>query len=112
MPATSLATSVPARDGIAQPAAVAADLVNGNVVDNSQAYSLLLEVTNPGAAAVTITFVTPQDVTGLAIADLTASIPAGATRIFGGFTTAVFSSQLAFTASAALNYRAYRVPTP
>lgn len=111
MPRTTLATSIPTRNGIAPPAVTAADLTNGNVVDNSQAYSLSLEVTNPGTAAASITFITPQDVSGLAIADLTVSIAAGATQVFAGFSTSVFGSQLEFTASAALNCRAYRIPT-
>lgn len=112
MPRTALTATIPSRDGTTPPAVVAADLVNGNVVDNSQSYSLFLEVANPGASAATITFITPSAVDGLAIADHAVSIAAGATQVFGGFVTSVFGSSLEFTASAALNCRAYRVPTP
>lgn len=46
---------------------------------------LFLYVNNGGGSAITVTVPTPGTVDGLAIADWSASVPAGANRVFGGF---------------------------
>jgi hypothetical protein len=79
--------------------------VNGNVVANTE--GLRLFVTNEGASPVTVTFKTSVVVEGLAVADLTASVGAGATRVFGRFSRALFGEQVEFTCAAAANVVAY-----
>ncbi len=52
-----------------------------------------LHVKNASAAAVTVTVVTPGSVAGLAIADLTVSVPAGGDRMVGPFPPEHFAGQ-------------------
>lgn len=52
--------------------------------------STFLHLKNASAAAVTATFVTPSTFSGLAIADLTVSVPAGADRLIGPMTAEMF----------------------
>jgi hypothetical protein len=79
--------------------------VNGNVVANSE--GLKLHVTNDGGSPVTVTFKTSATVEGLAVADLTATVAAGSTRVFGRFSRVLFGEQVEFACSAAADVVAY-----
>jgi hypothetical protein len=51
----------------------------------------ICRIANGGASARSVTFITQQEVSGLAVADQVVSIPAGAVRIFGTFSPSVFN---------------------
>lgn len=85
-------TITPARrgtNGIDLGAGVAA-AAGGDVFENTG--SELLAIKNGGGGAITLTAVTPATVDGQAVADLTASIGAGETRLVGPFPTAYYSA--------------------
>lgn len=91
--------------GVAASDGSAADLVNGNTVPNLAALHLL--ITNAGEASLTVTFETSASVEGYAVADVTATVPAGASRAFGKFSRALFGDAVDFTCSAAATVVAY-----
>lgn len=100
MPATALVLTAPSRDGVAPPAEVDSDAVNGNSFPNNPGVSVLLR--NADAAARNVTFKTPTTVDGFAVADHVVSIPAGATRAFGRFPRAAFGKTVEFTTGSTL----------
>lgn len=63
----------------------------------------VLIIKNGGGAPITLTVATPATVDGLAVADLTATIGAGATRMIGPFPPSVYSAS---DGSVALTYSA------
>lgn len=74
------------RDGLA-PAYTAANVDGHSISNDGQP---ILHVKNGSAGAITVTFVTPRQVDGLAVADLAVSVPAGGERIIGRFPPATF----------------------
>ena len=66
------------------------DSVNGNMIANDG--RLFLRVQNVNAAAQTIGFVTPGTVDGLAIADVSVSIPTNGIRYFGPFPPSIYNT--------------------
>jgi hypothetical protein len=105
MPATRINPTKVLQTGAAVPADTVADLVNGNVVANTE--GLKLFVANEGGTSVTVTFKTSATVEGQAVADLTATVPAGSTRVFARFSRVLFGEQVEFTCSAAAGVVAY-----
>lgn len=91
VPVTSL-VGLPA--GVAIPAEVTSDFVNGNVLSNLHD-GMWLECTNTHATlARDIRFITPGDVGGRAIADDTISIPSLGKRRFGPFDRKAYGTSL------------------
>ena len=73
-----------------------------------------LHVKNGSAAAVTVTITTPGDVSGLAIADLAVSVPAGGERLIGPLTASLFATtgglaSVAYSAAASVTVAACRI---
>lgn len=95
--------------GVAETTPVAADVVNGNVINNYSEH-MWLEVTNSVASPGTITLKTPGTVQGRQIADDPVTIPASANRRrLGPFSRAVYGTNLELDASAAtLSIAAYQ----
>lgn len=80
MPRETPAVSRPSQDGATVTSGAAP--VDGDAIPPNA----FLRVTNGGAAAITLTVVTPGTVgSGLAISDHTITVPAGATRLVGPF---------------------------
>lgn len=67
-----------------------------------------VEVENSGAGAATVTFVSPREIDGLAISDLTVSVPAGGRRLIGPFPPRTFNqpSSSADSGKVYVNYEA------
>lgn len=63
-------------------------------------------IKNGSGAPITATFVTPATVDGLAVADLTATIAAGATRMVGPFPPGVYNDTGAPGGSVSVTYSA------
>lgn len=103
---TEIPTTTYSATGATAPASVAADLVNGNFVDNSASLSLHIE--NAGVTDAEVTFISTATVSGYAVEDPSVTIPAGATIVFGRFPAAVFGTEVAFTSDVAINVAAYR----
>lgn len=68
--------------------AMTAPNADGDIIPPGQ---VALRILNGGGAPITVTAITPGTVSGLAIADATLSIPAGAERTWGPFPTSVFA---------------------
>jgi hypothetical protein len=68
--------------------ALTAPNADGDIIP---AGTVALVVDNGGGSPITVTAVTPGTVAGLAIADATLSVPAGARRYLGPFPTSVFA---------------------
>lgn len=68
----------------------AADVANGHEFDNSSG-KVVLHVKNGGAGATVVTIQTPGTVDGLAIADLTVSVPAAGERFIGFFPKNIYN---------------------
>lgn len=65
--------------------------VDGHAFDNRSG-KVVLYVKNGGGVSTTVTISTPATVNGLAVADLTVSIPAGEERVIGTFPRGVFNN--------------------
>lgn len=83
LPVTELGTT-----GVA-PGTLVPGTVDGLMVLNDG--RTMVEVVNTGGSSRTVTFVTPKQFSGLAVADLAVAIPAGATRLFSRFGVDVFN---------------------
>jgi hypothetical protein len=68
--------------------AMTAPNADGDILPAGQ---VALRVTNGGGSPITVTAITPGTVVGLAIADATLAVPAGATRDWGPFPASVFA---------------------
>jgi hypothetical protein len=83
-------TVVPAkRSGNGVDLAGVAAAGGGDVFPNTGAEVLIIK--NGGGSPITLTVVTPVTVDGLAVADLTASVGAGATSLIGPFPIGTYS---------------------
>jgi hypothetical protein len=98
MPRTAVAVQAIVRTGI-QVTFVTADSVNGNSVANT-GYEFIW-IVNGGGVSLTVTFVTPIEVDGLAVADRTVVIPSGEDRVIGPFPVGVYTSTLQINYSVA-----------
>jgi hypothetical protein len=99
MPSTNLPVkSHTSRNGSVLGAGTTADVTNGNNFSNDGNTYLLCV---GGAAAKTITFVTPGTISGLALADLTVSVGIAENKVFGPFPVATFGSVVEVTHEAA-----------
>lgn len=87
--------------------ALASPAAGGDVIDTGRVF---LRVDNTGTAAATVTVITPIEIDGLALEDLTVSVPAGATRLIGPLSPTTFG-QPAGSADAGRAYVDYG-PTP
>ena len=92
--------------GVTESAGTAADTVEGNVVPNVEGLHLTVE--NEGASPLTVTFLTTATVEGYAVADITATVPNGASKRFGRFSRELFGADVEFTVSGACLVSAYR----
>lgn len=106
MARTPITPVVPSAAGVAEMTPVATDTTNGNVVTNAS--GLVMTVTNSGGSSATLTFITSATVDGYAVEDVTVTLAAAETKVFGHFPSGVFGSSLEFTSSAALDVVAYR----
>jgi hypothetical protein len=87
MATLTVATAVRTTNGVNLVGVSAAG--GGDVFPNTG--SEVVVIKNGSGSPITLTVVTPATVDGLAVADLTASIGAGETRMVGPFPTAVYS---------------------
>lgn len=99
--------------GVAPPAQVNSDAVNDHAIAFNDGL-VMIEIVSSDAAARTVTFQTPATVGDLAIADLDVAVPAGATRLVGPLSPALFnqpdgSVNVDVAVSTTLKFRAYRV---
>jgi hypothetical protein len=72
-----------------------------------------LHVKNGSAGSITVTITTPGKVSGLDIADLAVSVPAGADRFIGGLSPSLFAgsgglASLSWSASASVTFAVLR----
>lgn len=106
MARTDLSVQRITTDGL-NPAYTAAN-ADGHSIDNDA--HMFLHVKNGDASAHTVTVVTPRQVDGLDVADLTVSVPAGEERIIGRFSTATFgrSVDVNFSAVTSVTVAAFR----
>lgn len=96
MAATELTLYTITRAGAAEPAAVAADVANGNQLSNNNG-RMWLRLTNPGAGPKTITAAFPNAVDGVVGAGKVLSVPAGASRPWGPFPVEIYGQTVQFT---------------
>jgi len=113
VPRVAIPVTQIAKEGVAPAGFTPGDAANDHVIEGNDGL-LFLEAVNTGAGAQTITVETPGNVSGLAVADLAVSVPAGATRLIGPFPPATFnqggSSDVYVTlAEATWNLRAYHI---
>ena len=92
MPRASIPVTRLSDAGVADPAPTAGDPVNNHALPNTG--KTVLRVTNTGASAHTLTLGTPVTVGGKAVDDTDVSIPAGATRTFGGLSPALYGTNV------------------
>jgi hypothetical protein len=85
MARTSITRVQASRAGTTVPAAVAADVANGNQVDWDERTTLLIKNTNASSTARTVTFTPRKTVDGQIGQTRVESIPAGETQLFGAF---------------------------
>ena len=71
-------------------ASITAGAGNGIAFDNTNA-GAILHIKNGGAGASVATVITPKTVDGLAIPDLTVTVPAGEERFIGPFPKALYN---------------------
>lgn len=114
MPRVNIPITQLTDDGVAPPAATAADATN----DHQLAFNdgrVFVEVVSTDAAAQSVTIITPGTVgSGLAVADKTVAVPAGATRYVGPLAPQVYNQpdgtvQIDPSISTTLGLRAYRI---
>lgn len=94
MARTNVAITQFNRDGVALPAGVVGDTVNGHVVANDGRVGLIIK--NSGVASHTITFNLFTTVDGQGVVPRTEVVAAGATQCFGPFPHADYSASLSF----------------
>lgn len=70
-----------------------------------------VHVKNGSGSSITLTITTPGTVAGLAIADATITVPAGAERIVGPLTSALFGDpvQLAWSSATSVTFAALTI---
>lgn len=88
MARTALSTQQIARSGL-NPAYTAAN-ADGHSIENRNK-NVFMHVKNGGASPISVTFITPATVAGLAIADLVVSVPNAEERIIGPFSANPFN---------------------
>lgn len=102
-------TTINGTAGVLNTNPVALDAVNGNIISN-YGPGTWLELTCTVAGPVTVTFTTPGDVQGRAIADDSASLSTiGSVRKYGPFPQAVFGSSLQINGPATVSAAAYQL---
>lgn len=98
-----------ARAGVAPATPVTGDPTNGHSVVNDGKVVLL--VANSAGSAGTVTVVTPGTSDGLAVADLTVSVPASGSRYIGPFDEETFGHSMVVNVTATtLTLSAYHMP--
>ena len=100
MAATAIASNQLSRAGTAEPTPTFCDAVNGNITTNTGATVFRFQNTDSSSHTVTVTSNPTED--GLALADLVLTLAASAKEFYSDFDTAVFGSQMIYTASSAL----------
>lgn len=96
MAATELTLHTITRAGAAEPAAVAADVANGNQMSNNNG-RMWLKLNNPGGAAKIITAQFANAVDGVVGAGKPFSVPNGVTRLWGPFPVEIYGQTVQFT---------------
>lgn len=93
MPRVTIPVTKLSDAGVTDPAETNGDPTNGHALPNTG--NTVLRVRNAHATlARTVTFLTPVTVGGKAVADTVVSIPATATRTFGGLSTALYGTSV------------------
>ena len=113
MPRVSIPITQVVQEGVAPPAQTNADAANDHQLDFNDG-RVLLEVVSTDAGAQSVTVVTPGQQSGLGVADLVVSVPAGATRLMGPFSPGTFNNAdgtvyIDTTVSTTLKFRAYHL---
>lgn len=90
MARTVLATQRTTRAGIALTFSAAP--VDGHGIDNA-GEDVMLYVKNGGASPITVTVLTPRTIDGLALPDLTVTIPNAGERIIGPFPNDLYAAE-------------------
>ncbi len=75
-------------------AAAAADVSNGNYIQNDGSTRLHAKNTNGASTARTVTIAIPATVDGQSVTSITQAIAAGATWVFGPFPVSVYGTQV------------------
>lgn len=104
--ATAVAPTGATTAGVAPATPVQTDTVEGNEVPNRASLVLVLD-NSAGEEASEVTFVTVATVGGYAVEDVSVTIPAGASRVFGHFPANIFGSTVQFSTSVAVDVVAY-----
>lgn len=97
MARTTIARVQASRAGTTVPAAVAADVANGNQVDWDERTVLFIKNTNASSTARTVTFTPRKLVDGQVGTVRTESIPAGETQLFGAYDFGDYGTPLQFS---------------
>jgi hypothetical protein len=113
MPRVNIPVTQITKEAVAPAGFTAGDAANDHVIEGNDGL-LFLEAVNTAGAPAVITIETPGNVSGLAVADLEITVPAGATRLIGPFPPATFSqgtgSQVYVNVAAnTWNLRAYHI---
>jgi len=109
MAATALTVTALSRAGVAPPAEVAGDAVNGNSVANDG--RTWVEATNTDASSHTVTFAIPGTVDGQAIGDRVETLAASASARYGPFPASIYGLSLGVMVDNALvTLSAYSLP--
>lgn len=90
MPRVAIPVTQIVKEGVAPAGFTAGDAANDHSISGNDGL-LFLEAVNTGAGSQDITIDTPGNVSGLAVADLVVSVPAGLTRLIGPFPPATFN---------------------
>ena len=90
MPRTAITVTQVTRLGVAPATATAGYATNDHSIADNDG-RVWLEAASTAGSATVITVETPGTVDGLAVADLTVSVPTNATRIIGPFPPAIYN---------------------
>lgn len=107
MPRVSITVTQLSDAGVADPTPDDGDTVNGHSLANT-GKTILRVTNNDGVNPHDLTLLTPVTVGGKAVADTVVSIPASATRTFGGLSTSLYGTSVPIdVASAELKLTAF-----
>jgi hypothetical protein len=110
MPRTALSIVDSSKAGTVLPAAVAADVANGNSV-TSDGKSYVIIATNSGVTLRTITITPTATVDGLVPAARTVTLASGVVKVLGPYDTASYSETLQISADhAEVKFQVVRIP--
>ncbi len=117
MPRVEIPVTTISRSGATPPSQTTADATNDHYIANNDG-RIFLEIISTDGSTQTVTVETPVVEDGLALDDQVISVPAGATRLAGPFSTTTFNQTgvgdenkvfINPSVSTNLKFRAYRV---